>query len=252
MGIVQGLGEFLPISSTAHLVLVPWLFRWQDPGLVFDVALHLGTLLAVLAYFWRDWLGLVQNGLKGVGTREGKLFWLLVIGTLPGVVAGLLLEHYAETVFRAPLLVGVMLIAMGLVLYVADHFGARTRGIYQAGWGDALLIGFSQAVAIIPGVSRSGATISAGRFLGLEREAATRFSFLLSTPIILGAGVVGLREIGAGDLTLSFWIGVAASAASGFGAIAFLLRFVNTRSFNVFVWYRGITGLLVILLALLR
>jgi len=252
LGIVQGLGEFLPISSSAHLVLTPWLFGWRDPGLAFDVALHLGTLVAVVAYFWRDWLLLAQGGLKGGMTREGRLFWYLVVATIPGGLAGMALEHYAATVFRTPPLVGTMLILMGVVLYWADHRGARARGIWQVGWRDALLIGFSQTLAIIPGVSRSGATIAAARFLGLEREAATRFSFLLSTPIILGAGVFSMKDIGISDLTLPFWAGVTASAVTGFAAIAFLLRFVVTRNFNVFVWYRGLLGLVVILLALVR
>ena len=252
LGIVQGLGEFLPISSSAHLVLTPWLFGWHDPGLGFNVALHLGTLAAVVAYFWRDWLSLVLNGLKGAKNREGRLFWYLAVATIPGALAGAALEHYAETVFRTPLLVGVMLIVMGVILYVADHYGARARGIYQVGWRDALLIGVSQAFAIIPGVSRSGATISAARFLGLEREAATRFSFLLSVPIIFGAGVFSLRDIGVSDLTLPFWVGVITSAVTGFAAIAFLLRFVITRNFDIFVWYRVILGLGVIFLALTR
>ncbi|MEW6183361.1 MAG: undecaprenyl-diphosphatase UppP [Bacillota bacterium] len=252
LGIVQGLGEFLPISSTAHLVLAPWFFNWRDPGLAFDVALHLGTLAAVVAYFWRDWLGLVRNGLKGTRTREGRLFWYLALATIPGALIGMALEQQAETVFRSPMLIGVMLIAMGAVLYAADHYGGKARDIWRLGWVDALLIGLSQAVAIIPGVSRSGATISAGRLLGVEREAATRFSFLLSTPIILGAGIFGLKDIAAADINASFWAGVVTSAVAGFFAIAFLLRFVTTRSFNVFVWYRVILGSLVILLAAAR
>lgn len=251
LGIVQGLGEFLPISSSGHLVLAPWLFGWQDPGLAFNVALHLGTLAAVVAYFWRDWLNLAQNGLKGKKNREGRLFWYLAAATVPGILAGLALEEYAETIFRAPLLVGAMLIGMGAVLYAADHWGARARGIWQVGWRDALFIGISQALAIIPGVSRSGATISAGRMLGLDREAATRFSFLLSTPIILGAGVYSMRNIGISDLTFAFWVGVLTSAVTGFAAIAFLLRFVVTRNFNIFVWYRAALGTAVIIMSLL-
>ncbi|WP_334110019.1 undecaprenyl-diphosphatase UppP [Thermodesulfitimonas autotrophica] len=252
LGIVQGLGEFLPISSSAHLVLTPWFFGWPDPGLSFDVALHLGTLVAVIAYFWRDWLTLATHGLRGTRSRESRLFWYLVVATVPGGLAGMALEKYAETTFRAPGLVGLMLIFMGLILYWADHRGPRARGIWQVGWGDAFLIGFAQALAIVPGVSRSGATIAAGRFLGLDREAATRFSFLLSLPIILGAGLFSLRHIGAQDLTLPFWVGVVTSGITGFAAIAFLLRFVVTRNFNVFVWYRGILGLLTIVTALSR
>ncbi|MGQ9512937.1 undecaprenyl-diphosphatase UppP [Thermodesulfitimonas sp.] len=252
LGIVQGLGEFLPISSSAHLVLTPWFFGWPDPGLSFDVALHLGTLVAVIAYFWRDWLILATHGLRGTRSREGRLFWYLVVATVPGGLAGMVLEKYAETTFRAPGLIGLMLIFMGLILYWADHRRPRARGIWQVGWREAFLIGLAQALAIVPGVSRSGATIAAGRFLGLDREAAARFSFLLSLPIILGAGLFSLRHIGAQDLTLPFWVGVVISGITGFAAIAFLLRFVVTRSFNVFVWYRGILGLLTIVTALSR
>jgi len=252
LGIVQGLGEFLPISSSAHLILVPWFFGWSDPGLNFNVALHLGTLTAVVAYFWRDWVLLTRHGLVGARTREGRLFWLLVVATIPGMLAGVALERFAETTFRAPALVAGMLILMGVVLYWADHQGPRVRGIWRVGWREALLIGLGQALAIIPGISRSGATIAVGRMLGLDREAATRFSFLLSLPIILGAGLFSLRDVRPQDLTLPFWVGVFVSGATGFAAIAFLLRFVVTRNFNLFVGYRCLLGLIVILTVLTR
>jgi len=252
LGLVQGLGEFLPISSSAHLVLVPWLFGWRDPGLAFDVALHVGTLFAVVAYFWRDWLVLLHHGLTARGTREAVLFWYLVAATVPGALAGWLLEDYAETVFRAPLLVGTMLIVLGVVLYSADHLGRRLRQLGDITLGQALLIGVAQAFAIIPGVSRSGATITAARLLGIEREAATRFSFLLSTPIIFGAGVMQLKDITLADLNLPFVVGVAVSAATGFLAIGFLLRYVTTRNFNIFVWYRLALGLSVLAVVVYR
>jgi len=252
LGLVQGLGEFLPISSSAHLVLVPWLFGWRDPGLAFDVALHVGTLFAVVAYFWRDWLVLLHHGLTARGTREAVLFWYLVAATVPGALAGWLLEDYAETVFRAPMLVGTMLIVLGVVLYSADHLGRRLRQLGDITLGQALLIGVAQAFAIIPGVSRSGATITAARLLGIEREAATRFSFLLSTPIIFGAGVMQLKDITLADLNLPFVVGVAVSAATGFLAIGFLLRYVTTRNFNIFVWYRLALGLSVLAVVVYR
>lgn len=252
LGLVQGLGEFLPISSSAHLVLVPWLFGWRDPGLAFDVALHVGTLFAVVAYFWRDWLVLLHHGLTARGTREAVLFWYLVAATVPGALAGWLLEDYAETVFRAPLLVGTMLIVLGVVLYLADHLGRRLRQLGDITLGQALLIGVAQAFAIIPGVSRSGATITAARLLGIEREAATRFSFLLSTPIIFGAGVMQLKDITLADLNLPFVVGVAVSAVTGFLAIGFLLRYVTTRNFNIFVWYRLALGLSVLAVVVYR
>ncbi|MGO0123217.1 undecaprenyl-diphosphatase UppP [Desulfothermobacter acidiphilus] len=252
LGIVQGLGEFLPISSSAHLVLVPWLFNWPDPGLAFDVALHLGTLVAVVAYFWRDWLELIHKGLRQASSREGRLFWYLVLATIPGGLAGLALEHQAETVFREPWLVGLMLIVMGAALYLADHKGLRSLNLWGISWREALLIGLAQAFAIIPGVSRSGVTIAAARALGIRREAATRFSFLLSTPIILGAGLVKLKDLTPADLTLCFFSGVAVAALTGFAAIAFLLRFVTTHNFNIFVWYRFLLGATVFLLYWLR
>ncbi|RDV84222.1 undecaprenyl-diphosphatase UppP [Ammonifex thiophilus] len=252
LGVVQGLGEFLPISSSAHLVLVPWLFSWPDPGLTFDVALHLGTLIAVVAYFWRDWLELIQKGFRQASSREGRLFWYLVLATIPGGLAGLALEHQAETVFRTPWLVGLMLILMGLLLYLADHKGRKQINLWGIRWQEALLIGLAQAFAIIPGVSRSGVTIAAARALGINREAATRFSFLLSTPIILGAGVLKLKDLSPGDLNLFFFSGVAAAAITGFAAIAFLLRFVTTHNFNIFVWYRFLLGAGVIFIFLLR
>jgi len=252
LGIVQGLGEFLPISSSAHLVLVPWLFGWRDPGLAFNVALHVGTLVAVVAYFWRDWLVLLQHGLTGRGTREAVLFWYLVAATIPGALAGWLLEDYAETVFRTPALVGTMLIIMGVILYVADRTGRRLRRLDDITLGHALLIGLAQAFAIVPGVSRSGATITAARLLGIEREAAARFSFLLSTPIILGAGVMQLKDITPADLNAPFIVGVTVSAVTGFLAIGFLLRYVATKNFNLFVWYRFAVGLLVLAVVLFR
>jgi len=252
MGIVQGSTEFLPISSSAHLVLVPWLFGFETPGLVFDVALHLGTLTAVLAYFWRDWLVLVRAGRRGVGTREGKLFWFLVAATIPGAVVGYFLEDIVETTLRAPLLIGILLIVMGLVLYLADHYGGQIRKLMDIRFSDAMLIGLSQALAIVPGVSRSGITMAAARARGIERAAAARFSFLLSTPIILGAGLMQLAQMNPADLNLSFTLGVFSSAVVGFLAIKFLIGWVSTRNFNIFVAYRIVLGLTVIVIALLR
>jgi undecaprenyl-diphosphatase len=252
MGIVQGLTEFLPISSSAHLVLVPWFFGFNTPGLVFDVALHLGTLAAVVAYFWRDWLRLVQAGFRSAGTREGKLFWFLVAATIPGVIFGYFLEDIVETTLRAPLLIGVLLILMGLVLYLADHYGGQVRKLLEVRFSDAMVIGLSQALALIPGVSRSGITMAAARARGLDRASAARFSFLLSTPIILGAGLMQLAKMDPADLNLSFALGMITSAIVGFLAIKFLIGWVSTRNFNIFVVYRIVLGLTVIGTVLFR
>ncbi|MGE5455071.1 MAG: undecaprenyl-diphosphate phosphatase, partial [Methylocystaceae bacterium] len=186
MGLVQGLGEFLPISSSAHLILVPWLFKWTDPGLIFDIGLHLGTLIAVLVFFWQDWIKLLKGAFGGTRSTEGRLFWYLVLATIPGVLIGFMLESKAETVFRSPVLIAIMLIIMGVLLYWADQRGKKRVDLENIKLSSALTIGFSQALAIIPGVSRSGITMTTALLLGLKREEAARFSFLLSTPIIFG------------------------------------------------------------------
>lgn len=246
LGIVQGLGEFLPISSSAHLVLVPWLMGWPYAGLTFDVALHVGTLFAVIAFFWRDWLRLIGDGLQFKPTTEGKLFWFLVVSTIPGAVAGYLLEHQAETVFRHPLVIGIMLIIMGAILYLADTRALSMINLKDVGLKESLIIGVSQALAIIPGVSRSGITMTTGRLMGLTRETSARFSFLLATPIIAGAGVKELTKLTPSDINLVFFTGVLVSALVGFLAIKFLLRYLSRRNYSIFAWYRLFAGLLVI------
>lgn len=252
LGIVQGLGEFLPISSSAHLVLVPWALGWQYAGLTFDVALHIGTLISVVAFFWKDWLTLFSEAARRRTTHEALLFWYLVAATIPGAAVGYLFEEQAETVFRTPLLIGTMLIVMGIILYWVDSRAARRKGLKGVSLADSLLIGLSQAFAIIPGVSRSGVTMTAGRALGLTREASARFSFLLSTPIIVGAGLYKIKDITPGDINTAFITGVVSSAIVGFISIGFLLRYLSERSFGLFAWYRFAVGLAVIVLALLR
>lgn len=253
LGIAQGLGEFLPISSSAHLILIPWLFRWHDPGLTFDIALHLGTLLAVVIFFWKDWVKLIAAGMtKGVTTPDGKLFWFLVVASVPGAAVGALLEEQAETVFRNPLMIGIMLIVMGLILFWADRCSAKRRDYESVSLSQSLIIGLSQAFAIIPGVSRSGVTMTSALFLGLAREDAARFSFLLSTPIVAGAGLLKLRHLAAHAVNPPFMVGVLASAVVGILVIGLLLRWLRRNSFRPFVWYRLILGAAVITIALLR
>src|SRR5262245_15187677 len=196
-GAVQGLTEFLPISSTAHLILLPWFMGWPDPGLAFDVALHLGTLVALLIYFRADWIALIGAGfgvLRGhTQSTNARMAMLIVAATIPGAAAGALFEHKVEDALRAPQLIGVMLIVMALVLVAAEAVGRRKKNLIEVSWGDALAIGVAQAFAIVPGVSRSGSTITAGLFLNMKRDAAARFSFYLSAPII--AGAVGKKTI---------------------------------------------------------
>ena len=254
LGLVQGLGEFLPISSSAHLVLVPWIFGWTDPGLTFDVALHVGTLVAVVLYFWRDWWQLIIKGFTNVWSVEGRLFWYLVAASVPGAIGGYLLQKKAETVFRSPSLIAIMLIVMGIVLYWADRRGAKNIEIKNLTLGTSVMIGLSQTLAIIPGVSQSGITMTTGMFRGITREGAARFSFLLSTPIIFGAAMVKLPHVigNSSIITVNFMIGTVVSCITGILSIGFLLRYVQTRDFLPFVWYRLILGAVVITISMVR
>jgi len=254
LGLVQGLGEFLPISSSAHLILVPWLFNWPDPGLTFDIGLHLGTLVAVLVFFWKDWIQLLKGAVKGLRTTEGRLFWFLVLATIPGALIGFVLEDTAETVFRNPMLIAIMLIVMGIILYWADQRGKKNVPLERINLGTALAIGLSQALAIIPGVSRSGATMTAALLLGLKREDAARFSFLLSTPIIFGAGIIKMPELVAHPemITGNFIVGIVVSALVGLASIGFLLKYLQTKNFLPFAWYRFLLGALVLIVVAIR
>lgn len=255
LGLVQALGELLPISSSAHLIIVPWLFRWKDAELdtlTFDVALHLGTLFAVICYFYKDWTELLKEAPKGFSTAQSKLFWYIIIATIPGAIVGKLLEEKAEHAFRNPILIGCTLIGMGIVLAAADWFGKKNEGEKELSFGQCFMIGCSQALAIIPGVSRSGATISTGLFLGLKRDEAARFSFMLSTPIIAGAAILKLKGLHIHDIDTAFIVGVLTSAIGGFFVINFLMKYIRKASYMPFVYYRVIVGAIIIAIALMR
>lgn len=251
LGLVQGLSEFLPISSSAHLALTPWLFGWTDPGLAFDVALHLGTLVAVLWYFRKEWVALIHSAIaivrkRQVDTPEEWRVVFLIIGTIPGAIAGLVLEGTAETAFRTPLLVAIALMVMGIVLWAADRFSAQRRALPDMTWRDALIIGVVQSFALIPGVSRSGATISGGRLLGLDRTSAAVFSFLLSMPITAAAAILKVPEALHEGVTLPLVVGIIAAAMSSWLAIAVLLRYLSRHSYGVFAVYRIALGVVVL------
>jgi undecaprenyl-diphosphatase len=261
LGIVQGFTEFLPISSSGHLIFVPDLLGWDDFGgdvaleKAFDVALHLGTLFAALWYFRHDLLVYLRAGLhsirvRAVDTTNARLAWLLLLSAVPGAIVGALLSSTIEEELGDPILIGVNLIVFGLVLEWADHAAAK-RHTDEFHSRDAGVMGVAQALALAPGVSRSGVTISAGRWLHFDREAATRLSFLMSIPIIGGAALYKGVEVARDGLPPGFggafvW-GTVASAVSGWIAIAFLLRYVQTHSFRPFVIYRLVVGTAVIL-----
>ena len=264
LGIVQGLTEFLPISSTAHLYLTSWLFGWQTESLDFDIMLHLGTLIAVLVYFFHDWVQIVA---QAFGVRyehdsdlktNAAMLWLLAIGSIPVGAAGLLFNKQAETVWRTPVVMGIMLILVGVLIWLAEKASHAVRDLGSIGLADALTVGAAQALAVIPGCSRSGITISAGLFRGLTRESAARFSFLLSTPAIAAAAAKALWDIhkhGGGLhtlLTAQFAVGVIVSALTGCAVIAWFLRYLRYSSLRPFVYYRVIFGIIILALALIR
>ena len=254
LGLVQGLGEFLPISSSGHLIVVPWLLGWPDQSLAFDVALHVGTLIAVVYAFLGEWLTLLRGGIaalrsgKPLQTPEGRLIAQLVVASIPGAVTGLLLEHWADTTFRSPALVGTTMMVMGALLFVADRRARTALGstplVPQVSHRDALLIGCAQALAIIPGVSRYGATISMGLLLGYERPEAARFSFLLATPITFGAALKKVPKLFPMADPYPVLVGMTVSAIVGLLSIRLLLAYVRTRDYKPFVYYRFAFGLL--------
>jgi undecaprenyl-diphosphatase len=263
LGIVQGLTEFLPVSSTAHLVLVPWFFGWTPEGLTFDVALHIGTAVAVLTFFFRDWIRLAREMFFGIkegkllGNEDRRLAWYLVVGTLPAMAAGLAFEETIESRLRSPLIIVFTLIALGALLLIAEKRGKHIRTIEQFTWVDSLSIGMSQAIALIPGVSRSGITMTTAMFRNSTRASAARFSFLLSTPVILGAGILKSFSLmkavqhpiaGAEAVCWSaMGVGFLFAAVSGFLCIRFFLKYLQTKSFMPFVIYRFLLAGLVLI-----
>jgi undecaprenyl-diphosphatase len=260
LAIIQGLTEFLPISSSAHLALAPWLFGWQDPGLTFDIALHLGTLLAIAAYFFKDWIQIVANGLgvrlKGDPEldRTPKLLWYLIGGTIPLGIAGLLFNKQAETTWRHPAVIATMLIVIALVMILAEKTARPHKSLDEITPADAAVIGVAQALAVVPGTSRSGITIAAGLFRDVERSTAAKFSFLLSAPAIAAAALKSFWDLVkhggiAHDMRLPFTVGVIVSAITGGMVIALLLAYLRRHGLWFFIYYRIVFGIMVIALA---
>ncbi len=267
LAIIQGLTEFLPISSSGHLITIPWLVGWKEHSLTFDVMLHAGTLVAILAYFWSDWASLLKGTVKDLRTgsywkgTDSRLVTLILLATIPGGLAGMKLENKVEGLFRTEYLgIAIVMIGVGTILLITDRIGRKARQVEKVGVADAVIVGISQAFALFPGVSRSGATITAGLFAGLTREAAARLSFLLATPIILGASLKKLAEISVAvlhhkpleDPVHILLIGFLVSAVVGYAAIAWLLGYLRRGSMLPFVLYRAAFGLLIIAVLFLR
>ncbi|MGC4105632.1 MAG: undecaprenyl-diphosphatase UppP [Thermomicrobiales bacterium] len=279
LGIVQGLTEFLPVSSSAHLIIFPWLFDWETSSLSFDAALHLGTLVAVVIYFRAEILRLLAAIPLAISRptyllttpgdelsereQDGKLGWLLVIATIPGLIAGVLLEskisdlfHTDENSWEAIAVIATMMIVVGLILGLAERVAKHVRPLTSIGWVDAIIIGCAQALAVIPGTSRSGATLTAGLFRGIKRADAARFSFLAGMPLILGAGLKAILDaVGEGMTShevLLFIVGAVTAGIVGFATIWGLLKFLQRQSTMVFVIYRVAFGLFLFLMLVIR
>ncbi|MHB0998051.1 MAG: undecaprenyl-diphosphatase UppP [Armatimonadota bacterium] len=257
LGAIQGLTEFLPISSSAHLAIIPWALKWDTPGLTFDVSLHLGTLFAITAYFWRDWyemisayIGTTKFARKKISAKysilnksKGTLLWPIIVACLPAGIAGIGFEHLIENTFREnPYIIAYPMIILGILLLIADRYGKKTKPMESISPKDWIIIGLAQALAIIPGVSRSGVTITAGLFCGLQRDASARFSFLLGSPIIFGAALykmLGIARDGLpSDQIVGFISGTLTATIVGYLCIGFLMEYLKKRSMGVFVGYR--------------
>jgi len=268
LAIVQGLTEFLPISSSAHLWFFPWALHWPDGGLPFDVALHAGTLAAVLLYFLRTWIELVLNGI-GIHypaqasdeqcQTSRRLFWLLVIGTIPGGIVGFFFERFIEETWRNPIPIAAAMIGVALLMAIVESTAGLRRVLEQVTLGDSIVVGMAQALALFPGVSRSGITIVAGLWRKMTRETAARFSFLLSTPLIAGAALkevpklITMHRAGGLELPLStLLIAIGISALVGYAVIGFLLRYLQTRTLKIFIVYRIAFGIVILLLVFLH
>lgn len=277
LGFIQGISEFLPISSSAHLVIVPYLFRWQYQGLAFDVALHFGTLLAIIAYFWKDWVVIIANAIRpnhvsrstyhagedkvpdtqyaipNTNTNYPRnLLWVILIATIPGIIAGVLLESFAATAFRSPLLIAINLFIFGIIIWAIDRYATTDYKLQTIDWKSGLIIGFAQMLAIVPGVSRSGSTMAAGRAIGLTRPDSARFSFLLAAPIMLGSAIFELKNISEISFDFSFVLAMATSLIFGFIAIKYLLKYLQRGNYAIFTWYRAVIAIIVIIVYVLR
>lgn len=260
LGIVQGIGEFLPISSSGHLVVVPYIFGWDYQGINFDVALHMGTVLAILVYFWRDWMIIFSEALSPTDTPNkndkfnypSNLLWIILLASIPAAIAGYFLQDLAAHALRNPLLVALMLAVFALLLWVVDAVNRNQDKIKNLSYSKGFLIGIAQAIALFPGVSRSGVTATAGMLLNLNRESAMRFSFLLATPAVVGAFILTLKDLTSTNIDTAFLVAIATSAVAGFLSIKYLLRYLSKHSFLPFVIYRIALAILIVTLYFLK
>lgn len=252
LGIVQGVTELLPISSSAHLYIIPWMLNWGEIG-DFDVALHFGTLLAIVLFFYRDWKNLLKGGYELYKNKkpnfEGRMLTFIIIATIPGGIAGYILDKYFSDILTNPEIIGIALIFMGILLYFVDKNAQNKVKFKEMTFGQTFLIGLSQALAFIPGVSRSGITMMTARAMGVTREASARYSFLLATPIVLAATLFKIKDF---QFSFAFFAGVLTSFITGVFVIKFLLNYLKKGSFKAFAVYRIIVGIIVLCVYLAR
>lgn len=259
LGIIQGLTELLPISSSGHLDIIPWLLNWtSNPNFVtdfegFDVALHFGTFLAIGIFFFKDWIKLIVGGfnqaVKKKKTLEGKMFWYLVIATIPGGIIGLLLDTFVGDTLKQPIIIAIALIVMGIILYIVDKGSKATTDYEHMTFRQTFLIGLSQCLAFIPGVSRSGITMTTARAMGVDRKSAARYSFMLSTPIVFAATIFKIKDF---VFSVPFFVGILASFLVGIVVIKWLLNYLQKGSFKAFAIYRVIFGIIIIAFIIFR
>lgn len=253
LGVVQGFTELLPISSSAHLKILPWIFSWNNIPDSFDVALHTGTLFAIALFFFKDWINLLIGAFKLTFKKEknneGKMFWYIVLATIPGGVIGFILDKFYGEVLMSPIIIAIALIIMGILLYIVDRISPNKITYENMGLKETFIIGISQALAFIPGVSRSGVTMTIARTMGIERESAAKYSFMLSAPIVLAATLYKLKYF---EFNLVFMLGVIASFLVGIFVIRFLLSYLKKASFKPFAIYRVVLGILVIIMIITK
>lgn len=255
IGGIQGISEFFPISSSGHLVLIPYIFKWNYQGLSFDVALHFGTVLAIIAFFWREWIDIIKSAFTKKQSSFNfpkNIFWQIVVASIPAAIFGLLVNKIVEKYFHSPILIAINLIVFGVILWLADKFAQKKIEIKNIKYPASFIVGCAQALALVPGVSRSGITMTASRYLGLDRESATKFSFLLATPAMLGAFLLEFKDIRGNDLNPIFIFGTIASTIFGFLAIKYLLQYLKNHDYKIFVWYRIIIALVVMTIYFLK
>lgn len=261
LGAIQGIAEFLPISSSGHLIVIPYIFKWKDFGLSFDVALHLGTTIAIIVFFWKDWVNIIGKAFGKKQILEDKdedeypnnFLWQIVVASIPAAVLGIILDKVAEGFFHSSvILVSINLIIFGIILWAVDKYSKISQKTDKISYKQSFLVGLSQGLALVPGISRSGITMITSRSLGLDREKAARFSFLLATPATLGAFLFKIKDIGAEDLNPIFILGVISSTIFGFLAIKYLLQYLKRGNFSIFMWYRIALAAIVLIIYFAR